>query len=398
MIKRLSAVALIVVIAGGLLWLSERPTHATTSTLTGTIVDAQGNAIKGTILTMQLPVPAQDTATNTAITNSPVQYRLVNGVIQSGPPLYDVNGLQPLNLYYTAKVYDSAGNYVATLGNYVVTGASFNLGAAVPTSITTSNVSFITPVSATANNTLTGNNNFTGLTTLALPVNLTQSGFTNSLAGTVTGTRTWTLQDASDTFVYRATVDTLTNKTLTTPTVTTPVINGASTGTGVQGTDTKLFTSGTVSGTSVLLCTDANGGATTSGCPNPNGVTEFTWSNGTLPTANSQPLNGNACQTALSFYCSETVFAKAHTLVRITFIVTTGNSGCSPNVSVGVFDITGAAVVSQVAVNAAANTFVDSGPLSVATTAGHNFTLGVTTAGAGCGTFPSITGLTAVFQ
>jgi hypothetical protein len=363
------------------------PVSGATSTLTGTIVDAQGNGVNGS-LTMQLPIPAQDTASNTAITNTIVRYKLVNGVIQSGPPLYDVAGLQPANLYYVAKVYDSAGNFVMG-GNYIVTGASFNFGAAVPTSITTSNVSFITPVSATANNTLTGNNNFTGLTTLALPVNLTQSGFTNSLAGNVTGTRTWTLQDASDTFVYRATTDTLTNKTLTTP-----VVNGATTGTGIQGTDTKLLTSGTVSGTSVLLCTDANGGATTSGCPTANGVTESTWSQGFI----TQTLNVGACQTALSGVCGETVFAKAHTLVRITFIMQTGNSGCSPNASVGVYDATGAAVVSQVAVNGASNTFQDSGPLSAAMTAGHTFILGVTTAAAGCSTFPQISSLTAVLQ
>ena len=35
----------------------------------------------------------------------------------------------------------------------------------------------------------------------------------------------------------------------------------------LQGTDSKLLTAGTVSGTSSPLCTDANGGATTSGCP-----------------------------------------------------------------------------------------------------------------------------------
>ena len=34
----------------------------------------------------------------------------------------------------------------------------------------------------------------------------------------------------------------------------------------LQGTDTKVFTAGTVSGTGAALCTDANGGATTSGC------------------------------------------------------------------------------------------------------------------------------------
>jgi hypothetical protein len=36
---------------------------------------------------------------------------------------------------------------------------------------------------------------------------------------------------------------------------------------GLQGTDTNLLTSGTVSGTAIPLCTDANGGATTVGCP-----------------------------------------------------------------------------------------------------------------------------------
>jgi hypothetical protein len=35
----------------------------------------------------------------------------------------------------------------------------------------------------------------------------------------------------------------------------------------LQGTDTKVLTAGTVAGTAAPLCTDANGGATTSGCP-----------------------------------------------------------------------------------------------------------------------------------
>ena len=35
----------------------------------------------------------------------------------------------------------------------------------------------------------------------------------------------------------------------------------------LQGTDTKVLTAGTMSGTASTLCTDANGGATTSGCP-----------------------------------------------------------------------------------------------------------------------------------
>jgi hypothetical protein len=38
-------------------------------------------------------------------------------------------------------------------------------------------------------------------------------------------------------------------------------------GYGVQGTDANLITSGTIAGVAVLVCTDANGGITTTGCP-----------------------------------------------------------------------------------------------------------------------------------
>ncbi len=40
----------------------------------------------------------------------------------------------------------------------------------------------------------------------------------------------------------------------------------------LQGTDGKVLTAGTVSGTAAPLCTDANGGATTSGCPVVSGI------------------------------------------------------------------------------------------------------------------------------
>lgn len=55
--------------------------------------------------------------------------------------------------------------------------------------------------------------------------------FTSFFTNTNTASRTYTLQDSSDTLVGRATTDTLTNKTLTSPTLTTPVLGTPSSGT-----------------------------------------------------------------------------------------------------------------------------------------------------------------------
>ena len=53
---------------------------------------------------------------------------------------------------------------------------------------------------------------------------------------------------------------------LTNKMIVSPIIAGASTGAGVQGSDPKLLTAGTVNGAGVPLCLDAQGGATTVGC------------------------------------------------------------------------------------------------------------------------------------
>jgi hypothetical protein len=118
--------------------------HSSTTTLTGTIVDEQGNPLNGT-LTMRLPFPAQDQTTNVAVTPTLVSFNLVNGAIVGGVPLFDVANLQPQGLYYIARAYDTTGA-LQFYGNYVVTGATFNLGAATPTSVQTSNVSYVLPI------------------------------------------------------------------------------------------------------------------------------------------------------------------------------------------------------------------------------------------------------------
>ena len=166
---------ILVALAGGLLLFAalhyfSRPVRASTSILTGTIKDAQGNPINGYLI-MQLPVPAQDPGTGTLISPVPVYFQIVNGAVTGSAPLYDVSTINPGNLYYTAAVYDSSGVFIMG-GNYAVTGATFNMGTAVPTVVTTSNISYASPALLGANNVYTGDNTFNRNVSLLGPANI----------------------------------------------------------------------------------------------------------------------------------------------------------------------------------------------------------------------------------
>ena len=85
---------------------------------------------------------------------------------------------------------------------------------------------------------------------------------------TFTGIQTLTNKTVSNPTITGPTITgTITGApTITGPTLTAPIITGTPTGAALQGTDTKLLTSGTISGTGAFLCTDALGGATTTAC------------------------------------------------------------------------------------------------------------------------------------
>ena len=97
-------------------------------------------------------------------------------------------------------------------------------------------------------------------------------------------------------------------------------------------------------------------------------------------------------------YCLETVLTNAHTLNRLTYDLITAASGCSVNGVVSFRDATAGTNVSSLTLNVGSPGFVDSGALSVATTAGHVFALGVSTSALGCSQIPVISNLTAVLQ
>jgi len=113
-----------------------------------------------------------------------------------------------------------------------------------------------------ATDTLVGQNTTDTLTNKTLTSPVINTPTINGSGGLLT------LPAGPTTLVGRDTTDTLTNKTLTSP-----VLNGTVTGSALQGTDSKLLTAGTISGTGATLCTDANGGATTSGCSGGSGPT-----------------------------------------------------------------------------------------------------------------------------
>jgi hypothetical protein len=116
------------------------------------------------------------------------------------------------------------------------------------------------------------------------------TAFSSILTNTNTAARTYTFPDLSDNVVLRSSTDTLTNKTLTTP-----VINGASTGTGVQGTDTKLATDSGTGSTGALICRDGLGGIGATGC----GTTVISLgTNGSVCTTGTS--NGATCTTSVT--------------------------------------------------------------------------------------------------
>jgi len=85
---------------------------------------------------------------------------------------------------------------------------------------------------------------------------------------------------------------------------------------GKQGTDTNVLTAGTISGTGATLCTDANGGATTSGCPSSSvsagqgvSVTSGVLSTTSVTTSQIPFNNQNALTSSMQIAVVPTTFA-----------------------------------------------------------------------------------------
>lgn len=136
----------------------------------------------------------------------------------------------------------------------------------------------------------TGANQVRGTETTTWRLGQGLANYLDLASPALTGNRTWTLQDTSDTFVGRATTDTLTNKSLTSPTIT---------GT-VGGSAAYTISGGSIDGVSIGATTPASG-AFTSTRISPSGAGTFTATAGTQYTGHlaGTVLTTDATQTTL---------------------------------------------------------------------------------------------------
>jgi hypothetical protein len=131
------------------------------------------------------------------------------------------------------------------------------------------------------------------------------------------------------------------------------------------------------------------------------GQPESVWSIGAT-AGTSMVLNATTgtCATApVQTNCLYEILPSAHTIVRLTYQLQTSPAGCATAAVVGVYDVTSTSVLTSLTVtNGLGIGFIDSGALSISTTAGHKLALGITTQSSGCGTNAVINGLSVVLQ
>ncbi|GEM_PF-941271 len=179
------------------------------------------------------------------------------------------------------------------------------------------------------------------------------SAATNNIkvTGTATGARTQTLQDVTDTFVYRASVDTLTNKTLTSP-----VINGGVTSTGAI----SLTAGGT--NQNVTLTPSGTGAVTARNFATSLNVVTFS---GT-PTFDASL--GNTQKITLTGNVTSSTLANASAGEQLNFIICQDSTGS--RTFVWPSNVKGAMTIGSTASKCSAQSFVFDGSNAEATSPG----------------------------
>ena len=120
---------------------------AGTVPVVGNIRGPNGSRFTGTVR-MTLNYPATDTCSGNITAPNSATFGVANGTIASGAVITPNDCLSPANTFYVTQFYTSQGQLVRQNNFYVSTPVSpatqFNLGTAVPTTLTSSNISFAT--------------------------------------------------------------------------------------------------------------------------------------------------------------------------------------------------------------------------------------------------------------
>lgn len=103
------------------------------------------------------------------------------------------------------------------------------------------------------------------------------------------------------------------------------------------------------------------------------------------PESTMTAISGSNLACAAGIACPVVILSNSHTLLRVVANVYQAGTGCGTNTKVGLTDLTSSTVLAQITVSSTG--IVDSGALSVAMTAGHQFGLGETVAPIGCSQF-----------
>ncbi len=106
-----------------------------------------GSRIQGN-LKFTLSYPATDTCSNNVVAPMVSTFRINNGALQGGAAVVPNDCLAPANTFYLVQLFSSAGALIRQNNFYVSTPVSpatqFDISSAVPTTLTSSNISFAT--------------------------------------------------------------------------------------------------------------------------------------------------------------------------------------------------------------------------------------------------------------
>jgi hypothetical protein len=149
-----------------------------TAQITGVLHGPTGNLFNGS-LKIYLPFAGAvdincgppDPSGDCGIIPQVYTFPVTLGSLPSTAQLHINGDIQPHGTYYKVYEYDLNGKWLAQFNIVIPAGATtFDLGAALQTSVTTNNVSYINPANLTGNNTWTGNNTFNGAVTFTSTV------------------------------------------------------------------------------------------------------------------------------------------------------------------------------------------------------------------------------------